>query len=157
MQIFFHSDAPLTEKTELDRDHPEANADIVMRIAEPDTLEDIVALSAQSDTPIVFGNTILHPDFCICNIPVKSLMTQARSALSAQLGCACFDLVSAAVSDVAAASDDVHQRLVEFLTPPQSVDQAPVIGFWKMYNTFYDSLRIPVEPHLLSETEYVNA
>ena len=108
MQTFLHSDAPLTEETELDRDHQEVNADIVMRIAEPDTLEDIVTLSAQSDTPIVFGNTALHLDFCICNIPVK-------------------------------------------------VEQASVIGFCRMYNTIYDSFRIPVEPHLLSETEYVNA
>jgi alkylhydroperoxidase family enzyme len=70
---------------------------------------------------------------------------------------ACFDYVTAASRDPQTVPDDVYKRLVQHLTPPQIVELACVVGFWKMYNTIHDSLRIPIEAHLLSETEYVNA
>jgi alkylhydroperoxidase family enzyme len=69
---------------------------------------------------------------------------------------ACFDYVIAASSTPQNVPEDVYPRLVEFLTPPQIVELACVVGFWKMYNTIHDSLRIPIEAHLLQEAEYVD-
>jgi len=42
------------------------------------------------------------------------------------------------------------------LTPPQIIELACVVGFWKMYNTIHDSLRVPIEAHLLEQTGYVD-
>ena len=44
----------------------------------------------------------------------------------------------------------------EALTPPQIVELACVVGFWKFYNAVHDSLHIPVESELLRDTGYVN-
>ena len=42
------------------------------------------------------------------------------------------------------------------LTPPQIVELACVVGFWKFYNAVHDSLHIPIESELLRDTGYVN-
>jgi len=48
------------------------------------------------------------------------------------------------------------QRLKKHLTPPQIVELACVVGFWKFYNAVHDSLHIPVESQLLPDTGYVD-
>ena len=52
--------------------------------------------------------------------------------------------------------DEILQRLKQHLTPPQIVELACVVGFWKFYNTVHDSLHIPVESQLLNDTGYVD-
>jgi uncharacterized peroxidase-related enzyme len=64
---------------------------------------------------------------------------------------ACFDFVRAASADARTVPDDVYDRLKAHLTPPQIVELACVVGFWKMYNTIHDSLRVPIEEHLQAE------
>jgi hypothetical protein len=48
------------------------NADIVTRITKPVHMDDIGALSAQSDQPILFENIIEKPGFRLCDILVKN-------------------------------------------------------------------------------------
>jgi uncharacterized peroxidase-related enzyme len=69
----------------------------------------------------------------------------------------CFDFARAASADPAAVPDDVFDRLKMYLTPPQVVELACVVGFWKMYNTIHDALRIPIEAHLEHDTDFVHA
>jgi 2,5-furandicarboxylate decarboxylase 1 len=61
------------------RDYLETNADIVTHIKKPVSIDDIGALSAQSDTPIVFENVVEKPGFRLCDILVKNRKTQARA------------------------------------------------------------------------------
>lgn len=68
----------------------------------------------------------------------------------------CFDYVRAASADPTSIPDDMLQRLKQHLTPPQIVELACVVGFWKFYNTVHDSLHIPVESQLLQDTGYVD-
>ena len=70
---------------------------------------------------------------------------------------ACYDFVRAASSDPRTVPDDVYDRLKMHLTPPQIVELACVVGFWKMYNTVHDSLRVPLEEHLQENAGYVKA
>ena len=69
---------------------------------------------------------------------------------------ACFDYVRAASEDPTSVPDDVLQRLKQNLTPPQIVELACLVGFWKFYNTVHDSLHIPIESQLLADTGYVD-
>ena len=68
----------------------------------------------------------------------------------------CFDYVRAASEDAPNVPDEILQRLKQHLTPPQIVEVACVVGFWKFYNTVHDSLHIPVESELLQDTGYVD-
>jgi uncharacterized peroxidase-related enzyme len=68
----------------------------------------------------------------------------------------CFDYVRAASEDPTAVPDLLLKRLRQHLTPPQIVELACVVGFWKFYNTVHDSLHIPVESQLLGDTGYVD-
>ena len=61
------------------RGYLETNADIVTRITKPVRLEDIGALSAQSDQPILFENIVEKPGFRLCDILVKNRTSQARA------------------------------------------------------------------------------
>jgi 2,5-furandicarboxylate decarboxylase 1 len=61
------------------RDYLDTNADIVTHITKPVSIDDIGALSAQSDMPIVFENIIEKPGFRLCDILVKNRTTQARA------------------------------------------------------------------------------
>jgi 2,5-furandicarboxylate decarboxylase 1 len=61
------------------RDYLETNADIVTRVKKPVSIDDIGALSAQSDVPIIFENIIQKPGFRLCDILVKNRRTQARA------------------------------------------------------------------------------
>ena len=69
---------------------------------------------------------------------------------------ACFDYVRAASEDPTSVPDEILQRLKQHLTPPQIIELASVVGFWKFYNTVHDSLHIPVESTLLNDTGYVD-
>jgi alkylhydroperoxidase family enzyme len=68
----------------------------------------------------------------------------------------CFDYVRAASEDPTAVPDVILDRLKQHLTPPQIIELACVVGFWKFYNTVHDSLHIPVESQLLGDTGYVD-
>jgi UbiD family decarboxylase len=61
------------------RDYLETNADIVTRITKPVRMDDIGALSAQSDQPIVFENITGKPNCRLTDILVKNRRSQARA------------------------------------------------------------------------------
>ena len=67
----------------------------------------------------------------------------------------CFDYVRSASADPTSVGE-LLQRLKKHLAPPQIVELACVVGFWKFYNAVHDSLHIPVESELLRDTGYVN-
>jgi alkylhydroperoxidase family enzyme len=69
---------------------------------------------------------------------------------------ACFDYVRAASAAPGAVPRSILDNLKKHLTPPQIVELACLVGFWKFYNTVHDSLHIPVEEHLLNDTRYVD-
>jgi uncharacterized peroxidase-related enzyme len=69
---------------------------------------------------------------------------------------ACFDYVRSASKDPTSVPDEILGRLKKHLTPPQVVELACLVGFWKFYNTVHDSLHIPVESSLLGDTGYVD-
>ena len=68
---------------------------------------------------------------------------------------ACFDYARSASEDAPNVPREILDRLKQHLTPPQIVELACVVGFWKFYNTVHDSLHIPIEQHLLPDTGYV--
>lgn len=68
----------------------------------------------------------------------------------------CFDFARAASEDPTAVPDEILGRLKKHLSPPQIVELACVVGFWKFYNTVHDALKIPVESQLLQDTGYVD-
>jgi 3-polyprenyl-4-hydroxybenzoate decarboxylase len=61
------------------RGHLETNSDIVTRITKSVRMDDIGALSAQSDQPILFENIVGKPGFRLCDILVKNRRSQARA------------------------------------------------------------------------------
>jgi 2,5-furandicarboxylate decarboxylase 1 len=61
------------------RGYLDTNADLLTRITKPVSIDDIGALSAQSDRPILFENIIEKPGFRLCDILVKTRQTQARA------------------------------------------------------------------------------
>jgi len=67
----------------------------------------------------------------------------------------CFAYARAASSDPTDVPMEILNDLKRHLTPPQIMELACVIGFWKFYNAVHDSLHIPVEQQLLSDTGYV--
>lgn len=82
MKTFLTSDAAPSGGSPLDRDlrgYLETNRDNLTRILKPVRLEDIGALSAQSDTPILFENIVDRPGFRLCDILVKNRESQSRA------------------------------------------------------------------------------
>lgn len=73
-----------------------------------------------------------------------------------EMEAACFDFVRVASTDPSNVPSQVLDNLKKHLTPPQIVELACVVGFWKFYNAVHDSLHIPVEEHLLNDTRYVD-
>jgi len=69
----------------------------------------------------------------------------------------CFDFVRAASADPGNVPDEILERLKALLSPPQIIELACLAGFWKMYNTIHDALKIPIESHLLEDAAYVAA
>ena len=61
------------------RDYLDTNADIVTRIRKPVSIDDVGALAAQVDTPILFEHIIEKPGFRLCDILVKNRTLQARA------------------------------------------------------------------------------
>jgi 2,5-furandicarboxylate decarboxylase 1 len=73
---------PLANERPLDtslRSYLETNADIVTHITKSVHIDDIGALSAQSEMPIVFENIFEKPGFRLCDIFVKNRRSQARA------------------------------------------------------------------------------
>ena len=66
-----------------------------------------------------------------------------------QAEAACLDYARAASMDASEVPQEIVVRLSEVLTPPQVVELACVVGFWKMYNTIHESLYIPLEDALI--------
>ena len=62
---------------------------------------------------------------------------------------ACFAYARAATLDPANIPPPVLERLTRLLTPPQVVELACVVGFWKMDNGIHESLGVPIEATLL--------
>jgi uncharacterized peroxidase-related enzyme len=69
----------------------------------------------------------------------------------------CFDFARSASQDPQHVPEEIYDRLKAHLTPPQIVELACVVGFWKMNNTIHDCLRIPIESHLSEQAAYVDA
>ena len=69
---------------------------------------------------------------------------------------ACYDYVRTASATPDAVPQRILDNLKKYLTPPQIIELACVVGFWKFYNAVHDSLHIPVEEHLLNDTRYVD-
>ena len=66
----------------LDRDlrgYLDTNADLLTVIEKPVSIDDIGALSAQSEGPILFENITEYPDFRLCDILVKHRWSQCRA------------------------------------------------------------------------------
>lgn len=68
----------------------------------------------------------------------------------------CFAYARAASFDPTDVPVEILDDLKAHLSPPQIMELACVIGFWKFYNTVHDSLHIPIESHLLGDTGYVS-
>lgn len=69
---------------------------------------------------------------------------------------ACYDYVRAASEAPSNVPSEILQNLKKHLTPPQIIELACLVGFWKFYNTVHDSLHIPIESQLLKDTGYVD-
>ena len=65
---------------------------------------------------------------------------------------ACFEYARAASQDSSNVPREILDRLAQHLTPPQIIELASVVGFWKMFNTIHDSLHVPLEEKLLGES-----
>ncbi len=66
----------------LDRDlrgYLESNSDILTVVERPVSIDNIGALSAQSEGPVLFENITEYPDFRICDILVKHRWSQCRA------------------------------------------------------------------------------
>ena len=61
------------------RGYLETNANIVTVISKPVSIDDIGALSAQSEGPILFENIKEYPDFRLCDMLVKHRWSQCRA------------------------------------------------------------------------------
>ena len=86
---------------------------------------------------------------------LQDIITGAYQPKS-ELERACFAYVRAASEDPTSVPDEILDDLKKHLTPPQIVELACVVGFWKFYNAVHDSLHIPVESELLADTGYVS-
>src|SRR5215475_4941602 len=76
------SDAPPPPGNPLDRDlrgYLQTNCDAVLRISKAVHLADIGAVSAQSESPILFENIVEYPGFRVCDMLVRNRAMQARA------------------------------------------------------------------------------
>ena len=64
---------------------------------------------------------------------------------------ACLAFVRAASENPSGVTAEILAELKHHLTPPQIVELACVVGFWKMYNCIHESLHVPIEEHFLKE------
>ena len=63
----------------------------------------------------------------------------------------------AATVDHANVPRELLDRLADVMTPPQVVELACVVGFWKMYNSVHEALHIPVEEALQGNVAFLDA
>src|SRR6516162_170508 len=76
-----HAPPPRSQQP-LDKDlrgYLETNRDVVTRITKPVSIDNVGALSAQSEQPILFENIIEKPGFRLCDILVKHRPLHARA------------------------------------------------------------------------------
>ena len=76
-----HAPPPKTQQP-LDKDlrgYLDTNRDVVTRITKPVSIDNVGALSAQSEQPILFENIIEKPGFRLCDILVKHRPLHARA------------------------------------------------------------------------------
>ena len=69
---------------------------------------------------------------------------------------AAIDYVRAASDDPATVPVELLEEMKKYWSPPQIVEIACVVGFWKFYNAVHDSLHIPIETHVLGDTGWVD-
>ena len=77
-----HRAPPRTPAQPLDKDlrgYLQTNADVLVRVGKPVSLDVIPALSAQSSRPVLFENIVEKPGFRLCDILVKDRELQARA------------------------------------------------------------------------------
>ena len=67
------------------------------------------------------------------------------------------DYARAATLDHSNVPRGVLDALAEHMSPPQIVELACVVGFWKMYNSVHEALHIPVEEALQGNTAFLDA
>jgi len=66
---------------------------------------------------------------------------------------ACFAFARAATKDPSDVPQDVIKNMTDNLTPPQVVELACTVGFWRMYNSIHESIYVPIEDELLGDAE----
>jgi uncharacterized peroxidase-related enzyme len=69
---------------------------------------------------------------------------------------AAIDYARAATVDHSAVPQATLDRLAELMTPPQIVELACVVGFWKMYNSIHEALHIPIEDALQDNAAFLD-
>ncbi len=70
---------------------------------------------------------------------------------------AAIDYARAATVDHSNVPRAVLDRLAETMTPPQVVELACVVGFWKMYNSIHEAMHVPVEEALKANVAFLDA
>jgi len=83
---------------------------------------------------------------------IKQILDPNKSTVD-DVETACMDYARAATIDASEVPQQVVIRLAEVLTPPQVVELACVVGFWKMYNTIHESLYVPLEDELTGDDD----
>jgi uncharacterized peroxidase-related enzyme len=68
---------------------------------------------------------------------------------------AAIDYARAATVDHSNVPHTVLVRLAATMTPPQIVELACVVGFWKMYNSVHEAMHVPVEEALLGNVAFL--
>ena len=66
---------------------------------------------------------------------------------------ACFAFARAATRDPSDVPQAVIKNMTDTLTPPQVVELACTVGFWRMYNSIHESIYVPIEDELLGDAE----
>ena len=74
-----HQKPPINTLDKDLRGYLETNADIVTQIDKQVSIDDIGALTAQSQGPILFNNIKEYPDFRLCDMLVRHRWSQCRA------------------------------------------------------------------------------
>ncbi len=64
----------------------------------------------------------------------------------------CFEFARAAAKAPAEVPDHIYETMKAHLSPEQCVELASVVALWSYYNTLHDSLKVPLEDHMLDES-----
>jgi uncharacterized peroxidase-related enzyme len=70
---------------------------------------------------------------------------------------AAIEYARAATIDHANVPRKILDDLAACMTPPQVVELACVVGFWKMYNSIHEALHIPIEEALQGNVAFLDA